>query len=162
LSRKRTEGNAGKQSVSRYARRTEPYLRDEVRSPIRHAWRRDLLYDHSYLLVKHPSRLTPEEHATLGKLFELDSRLKTLRDFTTGLHQTFEATSARGARNRRTRLFKNRRYLREPLLAKPLKRLRDDEVFGKLVVSLSWDRVPRTSNHVERKNRAFRMVQKTR
>jgi hypothetical protein len=113
-------------------------------------------------LVKHPSRLAREELATLGKLFELDPRLKTLRDFTTQLHRIFEATSASGARNRRTRLLKNRRFLREPLLAKPLKRLRDGEVFGKLIVSLSWHHVPRTSNHVERKNRAFRLVQKTR
>ena len=137
-----------------------PSKRGRPRKPRR--WRRDFLYDHSYLLVKHPSRLTPEEGATLGKLFELDPRLKTLRDFTTQLHRIFEATSARGARNRPTRLLKNRRFLREPLLAKPLKRLRDDEVFGNLVVSLSWHHVPRTSNHVERKNRAFRLVQKTR
>src|SRR5437762_5928477 len=124
--------------------------------------RRDFLYDHSHLLVKHPSRLTPEELSTLEDLFKLDPRLRTLRDFTTRLHQIFEATSAPGARNRRTRLLKNRRFLREPLLAKVLKRLRDDDVFGKLLVSLSWHHVPRTSNHVERKNRAFRLVQKTR
>lgn len=137
-----------------------PPKRGRPRKPRR--WRQDFLYDHSHLLVKHPSRLTSEELATLGKLFELDPRLRTLRDFTTQLHQIFEATTARGARNRRTRLLKNRRFLKEPLLARPLKRLRDDEVFGKLVVSLSWHRVPRTSNHVERKNRAFRLVQKTR
>jgi hypothetical protein len=38
----------------------------------------------------------------------------------------------------------------------------DDSVFEKLIVSLSWHRVPRTNNHVERCNRAFRLVQKTR
>jgi transposase-like protein len=137
-----------------------PSKRGRPRKPRR--WRRDFLYDHSHLLVKHPTRLTREELATLEKLFELDPRLSTLRDFTTQLHQIFDATAARGARNRRTRLLKNRRFRKEPLLAKALKRLRDDEVFGKLVVSLSWHHVPRTSNHVERKNRAFRLVQKTR
>jgi len=120
------------------------------------------LKDRGIKVRRFGSRLAREELATLRKLFELDPRLKTLRDFTTRLHQIFEATSARGARNRRTRLLKNRRFLRESLLAKPLKRLRDDAVFGKLLVSLSWHHVPRTSNHVERKNRAFRLVQKTR
>jgi hypothetical protein len=137
-----------------------PQKRGRPRKPRR--WRQDFLYDHSHLLVKHPSRLTAEELATLGKLFELDPRLKTLRDFTTALHQIFSATTAQAARNRRTRLLKNRSFLKEPLLAKALGRLRDDEASEKLVVSLSWHHVPRTSNHVERKNRAFRMVQKTR
>jgi hypothetical protein len=39
--------------------------------------------------------------------------------------------------------------------------LADDEVFEKLIVSLGWHHVDRTSNHVERKNRSFRKTQKT-
>lgn len=149
-----------KLKVNRRHRRGRPPKRGRPRKSAR--WRRDFLYDHSHLVVKHPSRLTPEELETLEKLFKLDPRLKTLRDFTTRLHEIFEAPSGRGAKRRRARLLKNRRFSKEPLLAKVLRRLADDEVFEKLIVSLSWHRVPRTNNHVERKNRAFRFVQKTR
>jgi hypothetical protein len=149
-----------KLKVNRRHRKGRPSKRGRPRKSAH--WRRDFLYDRSHLIVKHPSRLTHDELATLEDLFKLDPRLKTLRDFTTRLHEIFEAPSGRSARRRRNRVLKNRRFSREPLLSKVLRRLSDDEVFEKLIVSLSWHHVPRTSNHVERKNRAFRLVQKTR
>lgn len=66
------------------------------------------------------------------------------------------------ARNRRTRLLSDRAFRKEPLLQAALNHLAYDEVFEKQIVSLSWHHVPRTNNHVERKNRTFRLVQKTR
>lgn len=149
-----------KLKVNRRHRKGRPPKRGRARK--RADWRRDFVYDHSHLIVKHPSRLTPEEFVTLEELFKLDPRLETLRDYTTRLHEIFEASSGRGARRRRARVLKNRRFSKEPLLAEGLRRLAEDEVFEKLIVSLSWHHVPRTNNHVERKNRAFRLVQKTR
>jgi hypothetical protein len=125
-------------------------------------WRNDFLYQNAHLLVMRPERLSRNERATLEKLFELDPRLSTIRDFATELHGIFKARTRQSARNRRTRLLKNFRFPRERLLKNSLKRLENDSVFERLIVSLSWYRVPRTNNHVERCNRAFRLVQKTR
>jgi hypothetical protein len=36
------------------------------------------------------------------------------------------------------------------------------EKFNKMIVFLAWDNVDCTNNHVERNNRVFRMMQKTR
>ena len=59
------------------------------------------------------------------------------------------------------RLVNNRRYQANALLAKALKKLRPDK-FDKMIVFLGWENGERTNNHVERNNRAFRMMQKTR
>lgn len=125
-------------------------------------WRGDFVYEHAHLLVMRPEKLTADQHQTLGKLYDIDRRLATIRDFSTRLHEIFQARSAQAARNRRTRLLGMGHFRREPLLEKALERLADDSAFEKLIVSLRWHRVPRTNNHVERRNRAFRLVQKTR
>jgi hypothetical protein len=125
-------------------------------------WRNDVLHKNAHLLVMRPEKLSRDEQAILEKLFVLDPRLRTIRDFATELHGIFKARTRKSARNRRTRILKNFRFRRERLLAKALERLENDSVFEKLIVSLNWHRVPRTNNHVERCNRAFRLVQKTR
>ncbi len=141
-------------------RRGRPARRGRPRKSPR--WRQELLTDAMHLLVKNPKKLARSEKKTLRRLYELDPRLRTLRQFTQRLHDVFRASSAQAARNRRTRILRDRGFLREPLLEPALKNLQSDEVFEKLIVSLSWHHVPRTNNHVERKNRAFRLVQKTR
>jgi transposase-like protein len=115
-----------------------------------------------HLLVKNPKKLTRSEKETLRRLYEIDRRLRVLRGFTQRLHEIFQAPTAQAARNRQTRLLGDRVFQREPHLQPALKQLRSDEVCEKLIFSLSWHHVPRTNNHVERKNRAFRLVQKTR
>jgi len=125
-------------------------------------WRGDFVYEHAHLLVMRPEKLSADQHRTLEKLYDLDRRLATIRDFSTRLHEIFQARSAQAARNRRTRLLGMDHFRREQLLEKALERLADDSAFEKLIVSLRWHRVPRTNNHVERRNRAFRLVQKTR
>ena len=52
-------------------------------------------------------------------------------------------------------------YQANSFLAKALKKVRKD-VFEKMIVFLGWENVDRTNNHVERNNRVFRMLQKTR
>ena len=65
------------------------------------------------------------------------------------------------ARYRRTRMVNNTDYQTNPFLARALKKL-DPTRFEKMIVFLAWEKVDRTNNHVERNNRVFRMLQKTR
>ena len=123
-------------------------------------WRQTLVSENVYLLVKkHPTR---KERRILREIYALDPRFRTIRCYVDRLHEVFvKGLTPQAARNRRTRVLRDSRLRSEPLLAKPLQMLADDEVFEKLIVSLGWHHVDRTSNHVERKNRSFRKTQKT-
>ena len=52
-------------------------------------------------------------------------------------------------------------YQANAFLAKALKKIEQDK-FDKMIVFLGWEKGQRTNNHVERNNRMFRMMQKTR
>jgi hypothetical protein len=52
-------------------------------------------------------------------------------------------------------------YQTNTFLAKALKKLSKDK-FEHMIVFLGWENVDGTNNHVERNNRVFRMLQKTR
>ena len=52
-------------------------------------------------------------------------------------------------------------YQANAFLAKALKKIGKDK-FDKMIVFLGWENGQRTNNHVERNNRVFRMMQKTR
>ncbi|MGH9361916.1 MAG: transposase [Thermoanaerobaculia bacterium] len=123
-------------------------------------WRQKLLNENIYLLVK--KKLTREERLTLTEIYALDERFRAIRRYVDQLHRVFaKGLTQQAARNRRTRLLGDRRLKSHAFLAKPLQMLGDDAVFEKLIVSLGWHHVDRTSNHVERKNRSFRKTQKT-
>jgi len=123
-------------------------------------WRQKLLNENIYLLVK--KKLTRTERRTLAQIYALDERFRAIRRYVDQLHRVFtKGLTQQAARNRRTRLLRNRSLSSQPFLAKPFQRLADDEVFEKLIVSLGWHHVDRTRNHVERKNRSFRKTQKT-
>jgi len=62
---------------------------------------------------------------------------------------------------RRTRMVNHTAYQANPFLARALKKI-SKEKFDKMIVYLGWENVDRTNNHVERHNRVFRMLQKTR
>lgn len=97
------------------------------------------------------------ERRTLAEIYALDERFRAIRRYVDRLHRVFaKGLTQQAARNRRTRLLGDRRLTSQAFLAKPLKMLADDEVFEKLIVSLGWHHVDRTSNHVERDNRGFR------
>ncbi|MDQ7780868.1 MAG: hypothetical protein RDV41_14320, partial [Planctomycetota bacterium] len=123
-------------------------------------WRQKLVNDNLYLLVKkHPTR---KERRILREIYALDPRFRTIRRYVDRLHDVFvKGLTPQAARNRRTRVLRDSRLHSEPILTQPLQMLADDEVFEKLIVSLGWHHVDRTSNHVERKNRSFRKTQKT-
>ena len=52
-------------------------------------------------------------------------------------------------------------YQTNRFLARALKKLRKNK-FEQMIVFLAWENLDRTSNHVERNNRVFRMLQKRR
>jgi len=124
--------------------------------------KRKFLREHRFLLLRRPDHLTRKERQTLRRMFESAPVLATLRRFVEELHRLFDpAQSPQAARNRRTRLVGRAEYRQHPHLATVLKRLTPPK-FEKLIVFLGTEAQERTSNHVERKNRRFRMLQKTR
>lgn len=65
------------------------------------------------------------------------------------------------ARSRRTRMVNKAASQANALLAQALKKLRKDQ-FEHMMVFLGWENGDCTNNHVERNNRGFRMLPKTR
>jgi hypothetical protein len=81
-------------------------------------------------------------------------------------NQQFSRLFAKGmtkpcARSRRTPMVHHPLYQAKAFLAKALKKIGKDK-FDQRMVFLEWDHGQRTNNHVERNNRGFRMMQKTR
>lgn len=124
--------------------------------------KRQFLRDHRFLLLRRPDHLTRKERKALRRMFEIAPALVPCRRFVEELHRLFDrAQSPQAAWHRRTRLVAQRDYWENPHLAKVLNRLAPKK-FEKLIVFLSTEAKERTSNPVERKNRRFRMLQKTR
>lgn len=120
------------------------------------------IWEHQYLIVKKADRLTEEDHTHLALLIEIAPELALLRRFTQQFYRLFEAgITPQQARTRRTRMVNNLEYQAHPQLAKALKKI-SKKRFEKMIVFLGWDGVDCTNNHVERANRVFRMLQKTR
>src|SRR5262249_56926149 len=61
----------------------------------------------------------------------------------------------------RRRLVNHASYQANTFLAKALKKSSTDK-FANMIIFLGWENGERTNNHVERNNRVFRMMQKTR
>ena len=95
-------------------------------------------------------------------MFTIAPELKEFRQFNQQFYRLFEKDiTKQSARNRRTRMINKSAYQANRFLARALKKLRKDK-FEQMIVFLAWENVDRTSNHVERHNRVFRMLQKTR
>jgi len=124
--------------------------------------KRQFLREHRFLLLRRPDHLTRKERKALRRMVEIPLTLAILRQFVEELHRLFDPDqSPQAARHRRTRLVGRAAYRQNPHLAKVLKRLTPKK-FERLIVFLSTEAKERTTNHVERKNRRFRMLQKTR
>src|SRR4051812_30333081 len=65
------------------------------------------------------------------------------------------------ARSRRTRMANKPLDQANAFLATALKKIGQDKC-DKMIVLLGWEKGQRTNNHVERNNRVFRMMPKTR
>jgi hypothetical protein len=120
------------------------------------------IWEHQYLIVRKAEDLTDPEKQDLALMFEIAPELKLFRQFNHQFYRLFEkGISRQCARYRRTQMVNNPKYQANAFLARALKKLRKDR-FEKMIVFLGWENVERTNNHVERNNRVFRMLQKTR
>ena len=120
------------------------------------------LWKHQYLIVKKQENFTDEDHENLATMFEIAPELKLFRQFNHQFYRLFQqGITKQTARYRRTQMLNNQAYLNNPFLAKALKKLKKEQ-FEKMITFMGWENVERTNNHVERNNRSFRMMQKTR
>lgn len=120
------------------------------------------IFDHHYLIVRKAEDLTDQDMQDLDFMFKIAPELKLFRLFNHQFYRLFEkGISKQTARYRRTQMVNNKDYQANPFLAKALKKLKKER-FEKMIVFMGWKNVERTNNHVERNNRSFRMLQKTR
>jgi len=120
------------------------------------------IWDHQYLMVRKQDELTDEEKEQLTLLFQIAPELEDFRRFNQQFYALFEKDiTQQQARYRRTRMVNSPQYQANSFLARALKKL-DKEKFDQMIVFLGWENVDATNNHVERNNRVFRMLQKTR
>ena len=120
------------------------------------------LWEHQYLIVRKQEELTDQDKDDLALMFTIAPELELFRRFNQQFYRLFEkGINQQTARVRRTRLVNNAQYQANPFLARALKKLARDR-FEKMIAFLRWENVERTNNHVERNNRVFRMLQKTR
>lgn len=148
--RKRKRGRPSKQALYQRARATNK--KDDAK----------YIYDHQFLLVKKRCRWTKEDRIAFRRLCRIEPSLRTLRELVERFHSLFERDiSKQQARCRRTRLVNNPAFQRLGCFSK-IARMIPKGQFEKMIVFLGYENVDRTSNHVERINRTFRMMQKTR
>jgi transposase-like protein len=120
------------------------------------------IWEHQYLIVRKPDDLSEQDKANLALLFQIAPELKLFRQFNQQFYRLFEkGITKQCARSRRTRIVHQASYQANAFLAKALKKIGKDK-FDKMIVFLGWENGQRTNNHVERNNRVFRMMQKTR
>ena len=120
------------------------------------------IWEHQYLIVKKQENLTDQEEQDLKLMFEIAPELKLFRQFNHQFYRLFQkGITKQQARYRRTQMIHNQDYLNNAFLQKALKKLKKER-FEKVITFLGWENVERTNNHVERNNRSFRMMQKTR
>jgi hypothetical protein len=120
------------------------------------------IWDHQYLIVRKPDDLSEQEKEDLALMFQIAPALKLFRQFNQPFYRLFErGLSKPCARSRRRRLVNQASYQANAFLAKALKKISTDK-FANMIVFLGWENGERTNNHVERNNRVFRMMQKTR
>lgn len=148
--RKRKRGRPSKQAAYQRTRATSK--KEEAK----------YIYDHQFLLVKKRCHWSKEDRKAFNRLCRIEASLRTLRELVERFHGLFERDiSKQQARCRRTRLLNNPAFQRLGCFAK-ISRIISKELFEKMIVFLGYENVDRTSNHVERTNRTFRMMQKTR
>ena len=120
------------------------------------------IWEHQYLIVRKEVELRDQDRQELALMITIAPELEVFRRFNQQFYRLFEPGITKPcARSRRTRMVNNAQYQANSFLAKALKKVRKD-VFEKMIVFLGWENVDRTNNHVERNNRVFRMLQKTR
>ena len=121
------------------------------------------LWENQHLIVRKKESMTAQDQETLQDMVRIAPEIGTLRRFNQEFYGLFQREiSPQKARYRRTRMASNLDYQENPFLKRALRKLRKER-FEKMIVFLKHGgNFERTSNHVERNNRSFRMLQKTR
>ena len=120
------------------------------------------IWEHQYLIVRKEKEMNEQEKDDLTLMLTIAPDLKLFRQFNQQFYRLFEKDITKQcARYRRTRMVNDAAYQANRFLARALKKI-SKEKFDKMIVFMGWENVDRTSNHVERSNRVFRMLQKTR
>ena len=154
------QGNKGRKK--RPGRPSKKALQQRQRKGMTKKEQAAFIWEHQYLIVRKQAELSEQEKEDLAKMFEIAPELKVFRQFNHQFYRLFEkGITKQCARYRRTRMVNNQDYQDNEFLAKALKKLKKDR-FEKMIVFLGWENVECTNNHVERNNRVFRMMQKTR
>lgn len=151
--RKRERGRPSRRAKAAAARRG-PTLKRKA----------EFVFRRRHLVVKRWEHFTGAERAELGAMMTIEPELAVLRRFADRVYAIFDgAASAAAAAARRDALAAEVEFLAVPELAKAIRRLKArafDKVAGYL------DRPEglreRTNNHVERTNRALRLLEKVR
>ena len=154
------QGNKGRKK--RPGRPSKKALQQRKRKGMTKKEQAAFIWDHQYLIVRKQAELSEQEKEDLALMFTFAPELKVFRQFNHQFYRLFEkGITKQCARYRRTRMVNNLDYQANDFLARALKKLRKDQ-FEKMIVFLGWENVECTNNHVERNNRVFRMMQKTR
>jgi transposase-like protein len=120
------------------------------------------IWEHQYLIVRKQEDFSEQDKQDLALMWTIAPELKVFRQFNQQFYRLFEKGLTKPcARSRRARMVSNPLYQANAFLSKALKKISKDK-FDKRIVFLGWDNGQRTNNHVERNNRVFRMMQKTR
>jgi len=151
--RKRRRGRPSKSTQKRLAAKKKVTKKEEA----------TMVWENQHLIVKREDRMTTTEKEMLQTMFVIAPHLKMFRSFCQDFYRLFErGMTQQQARYRRTLMANNQTYQANSFLRKALKKL-NRKRFNKMIVFLNkGDVAERTSNHVERNNRSFRMLQKTR
>lgn len=140
-------------------RRGRPKKRGRPRKP---DTRRQTIMENVHLVVKRKDDWTTEEQQTWQEMLAILPALELFRRFVDDLHALFaKDITKRAARRRRGRLVNDPSYRENAHLERVCRMLTKDK-FENMITFLGWKDGQRTSNHVERSNRSFRMMQKTR
>ena len=159
--RLKRQGNKGRKK-----RRGRPSKKVQKQRQSRHGMSKKeqaaFIWEHQYLIVRKPHELSKQDKKDLKLMLTIAPDLTVFRKFNQQFYRLFEkGISKQCARLRRTRLVNHAPYQINSFLARALKKLSKDK-FDHMIVFLGWDHGQRTNNHVERNNRVFRMMQKTR
>lgn len=122
------------------------------------------VFKHRYLIVKRREDFTEAERCDLQRALEYLPALATLRRFADGIYRLFDTPGgAHQAGCRRSALLRCREFREVPELVKAMEQLGEGK-FPRLMAFLKdpASRRVRTNNHVERTNRAFRLLEKVR
>jgi len=159
--RRKRQGNQGrKQPRGRPTKQAQQ--RRQHRSGLRKKAQATFLWEQQYLSVRKEDDLSEQDRANLAQLLQLAPALKLFRPCNQQLYRLFaKGITKAGARSRRARLVSHPLYHANAFLAKALKKIGKD-TFDQMIVFLGWANGQRTTNHVERNHRVFRMMQKTR